>query len=88
MHSDEETLSKEMFQFLQCLKVDGAICYLKFAGIIDFNGVMMRYVLTKCENGFLTLSPAVCLSLLASFPLHNSKYNLKKEPRVVKLHFL
>lgn len=73
-----------MFLLLQGLKADGAILYLKFAGVIDLNVVMIKYVLTKYENGFLTLS--LCLSLLVSFPLHNSKYNLKK-PRILKLYF-
>lgn len=75
-----------MFLFLQGLKADGSVPYLKFAGVIDLNAVVRKYALTKCENGFLTLPPSVCLSLPASFPLHNSKYNLQK-PRVVELYF-
>jgi len=57
-----------MFLFLQALKADGAILYLKFAGVIDLNVVVIKYALTKCENGFLTLSLplSVCSCLLLS----------------------
>lgn len=64
-----------MFLFLQGLKADVTTLYLKFAGDIEFNVVMIKYALTKCENGFLTLF--LPLSWLALFPLHNSKYSFK-----------
>lgn len=51
-----------MVLFLQGLKADVTILYLKFAGVIELTVVMIKYALVKCENGFLTLSLPLSVS--------------------------